>query len=84
MQPRALLASVAVLLLSAGARAATGDALRSFPSSFPSPDGLMWDGAYLWATDCESTRIDKVDPATGLVVGNINVAGVRSDELAWD
>lgn len=84
MQPRALLASVVVLMLSATARAATGDALKSFPSSFASPDGLMWDGAYLWATDCESTRIDKVDPATGLVVGNIDVTGVRSDELAWD
>lgn len=56
----------------------------SYPSSFPSPDGLVWDGAFLWATDCASPRIDKVDPATGAVVASIVVAGVNSDELAFD
>ncbi len=81
---RILLAFASTLALPALARAATGDVVRSFPSSFPSPDGLMWDGAFLWATDCSFTRIDKVDPVTGNVVGSIDVPGVGSDELAWD
>jgi sugar lactone lactonase YvrE len=66
------------------AHAATGDVVASFPSSFASPDGLMWDGKFLWATDCGATRIDKVDPATGNVVGSIDIPGVFSDEMAWD
>ncbi|MBI4952238.1 MAG: hypothetical protein HY908_09400 [Myxococcales bacterium] len=82
---RALFAfSVVTVLLPGVARAATGDVVTSFPSSFPSPDGLMWDGSFLWATDCSYSRIDKVDPASGQVVGSIDIPGVNSDELAWD
>jgi hypothetical protein len=66
------------------AHAATGDVVSSFPSSFASPDGLMWDGEFLWATDCSMTQIDKIDPSTGEVVGGISVPGVYSDEMAWD
>lgn len=72
------------LSFSLQARATTGDVVQSFPSSFESPDGLMWDGTALWATDCSTTRIDKVDPQTGEVIGSIDVRGVNSDELAWD
>lgn len=71
-------------LIPAAAVGATGDVVTSFPSSFPSPDGLAWDGATLWATDCGSTRIDKIDPETGEVLESIDVTGVFSDELAWD
>lgn len=70
-----------------GSTAAMADdpkVLTSFPSSFPSPDGLAFDGEFLWATDCSTSRIDKVDPTTGNVVGSIDVKGVNSDELAWD
>lgn len=81
---RSLLTLAFAVALPTVARAATGDVVRSFPSSFPSPDGLMWDGASLWATDCSFTRIDKVDPLTGTVVGSIDIPGVGSDELAWD
>ncbi len=73
-----------LVLSAAPAMAGTGDVILSFPSSFPSPDGLTWDGQVLWATDCATSRIDKVDPATGRVVGSIDVPGVNSDELAWD
>jgi hypothetical protein len=36
----------------------------------------MWDGESLWATDCASSRIDKIDPSTGAVVGSINIPNV--------
>ncbi|MBI5481730.1 MAG: hypothetical protein HY906_22935 [Deltaproteobacteria bacterium] len=78
------LALSSTFIFVAVARAATGDVILSVDSSFPSPDGLMWDGQYLWATDCSTSRIDKVDPRTGQVVGSIDVTGVNSDELAWD
>jgi glutamine cyclotransferase len=84
MTRRAHVWFAAAFLVSSPALADTGDPVASFPSSFPSPDGLAWDGAFLWATDCSYSRIDKVDPATGAVVGSIDVAGVSSDELAWD
>jgi len=79
-------AKLIVLFVTASgtAHAATGDPLLSYPSSFASPDGLMWDGKLLWATDCSTTRIDKVDPASGDVVSSIEVAGVNSDEMTWD
>jgi len=75
---------LAVVLLPALSSAATGDVVTSFPSSFPSPDGLTWDGEYLWATDCGTSRIDRVDPADGRVVGSVDVTGINSDELSWD
>lgn len=82
--PWRLRLALLVLLVPGAAVAATGDVVLSFPSSFPSPDGLLWDGTFLWATDCSTSRIDKVDPATGAVVDSIDVTGVNSDELAWD
>lgn len=76
--------TICAVLFAPVAYAATGDVLLSFPSSFSSPDGLMWDGHHLWATDCSTSRIDRIDPQTGQVVASIDVSGVNSDELAWD
>lgn len=75
---------VALVASTSAAGASTPTVLNAFPSSFPSPDGLAWDGAFLWATDCAFDRIDRVDPATGKVVGNIVVKGIDSDELLFD
>ncbi|MBI5527277.1 MAG: hypothetical protein HY897_13160 [Deltaproteobacteria bacterium] len=77
--------AIGVVFIACGASSAAGpQVVASFPSSFPSPDGLTWDGEFLWATDCSTSRIDKVDPETGDVVSSIDVAGVNSDELAFD
>jgi len=86
MNARSVAASlfVAVVVCSASANASTATVVKSFPSSFPSPDGLAWDGAFLWATDCSFDRIDKIDPVTGSVVSNIVVTGINSDELLFD
>jgi DNA-binding beta-propeller fold protein YncE len=82
-RPHALVGFI-LLGFPATAHAATGDVVSSFPSSFASPDGLMWDGESLWATDCAMSRIDKIDPSTGSVIGAIDIPGVYSDEMAWD
>lgn len=55
-----------------------------FQAPGPQPDGLAWDGAYLWITSDVNQRIYKVNPANGSVITSIPSPGSMPTGLAWD
>lgn len=51
------------------------------------PEGLAWDGQYLWVGDRNDGEIHKVDPADGWRVKSFDAPGVLNEViagLAWD
>lgn len=64
--------------------AAPGDVVLSFPAPGSSPQGLAWDGKYLWVVDDSTDRIYKLDPSNGAVL--LSLASIGSDPrgLVWD
>ena len=53
---------ILILFVSQPVLAAPGDTLRSIPSPFRCPQGLAYDGQYLWNVDRNSDMIYQVNP----------------------
>jgi len=65
---------------------ATGDSMGAIPSPSQWPNGIVWDGTYLWVSDyVERMLMFKVDPATGdtLLSFPIQYSSFPAG-LAWD
>jgi streptogramin lyase len=57
---------------------------RSFPTPGHAPSGLCWDGNYVWITDRDSRRIDRLDTATGEVLRSVLAPAFTPYGLAHD
>jgi transglutaminase-like putative cysteine protease len=64
--------------------ATPGDTLRSIASPFHCPQGLTFDGTYLWNVDRRTDQIYKVQVSDGAVVDSIPAPGYVPRGLAWD
>lgn len=81
---RILIAVSIVMLLSPSLFAIPGDTLKSIPSPGACPQGLTFDGRFLWTVDRLSDMIYKIDPALGTVVDSITAPGYVPRGLTWD
>ena len=63
-----------------------GRPVRGFPSPGDYPEGLAWDGHYLWSNNFSNSTLYKVDPATGATVGSYTDPQLPRfpEGLAWD
>jgi len=70
--------------MSGALSAAPGDTLRSFPTPFDCPQGLAYDGRYLWNVDRKSDMIYSLDPKNGMVIDSLPSPGYVPRGLTWD
>lgn len=86
---------VNLLTVRSGASVATADtilkwdpdtgALSGFTlTNFDRPQGITWDGQYLWVNDFKDGILKRIDPDNGQLVHSIPAPGNRSIGLAWD
>ena len=73
-----------ILLLSASVSAVPGDTVKSLPAPSNCPQGLAYDGEYLWNVDRKSDMIYKIDPEDGSVVDSLPAPGYVPRGLTWD
>jgi len=73
-----------VLLMASSALAAPGDTVMTIPTPYNCPQGLTFDGEYLWNADRKSDQIYKIDPATGAVVDSLPTPGYVPRGITWD
>ncbi|HUV31868.1 MAG TPA: transglutaminase domain-containing protein [Acidobacteriota bacterium] len=64
--------------------AAPGDTVQTFPVPLSCPQGLCFDGTYLWNADRKSDMIYKITPADGKVVDSLPAPGYIPVGLTWD
>ncbi|MBD3402016.1 transglutaminase [candidate division GN15 bacterium] len=57
---------------------------NSIPAPFRCPQGLAFDGQYLWNADRHSDMLYKVDPTDGDVLDSLPTPGYVPRGLAWD
>lgn len=63
-----------------------GTPVRGFPSPGDYPEGLAFDGQFLWSNNYSDGVLYKVDPATGQTLGAYSGGGLPThpEGLAWD
>ncbi len=77
-------AAIALLIVTAqSTMAVPGDVVTSFSSPQSCPQGLAFDGSYLWNVDRLSDMIYKIDPGSGTVVESIPAPGYVPRGLTW-
>jgi len=60
------------------------DIIRSFPSPGPSPQGLAWDGEYLWVSDDSTDIIYSINHLNGSINSSFSSPGSESRGLTYD
>ncbi len=73
-----------ILLLSHAIQAAPGDTLKALPSPMTCPQGLTFDGKYLWNVDRMSDMMYQIDPKDGSVLDSLTAPGYVPRGLTWD
>ena len=58
--------------------------ISAFPTPGPNPNGLAWDGAYLWVGDAATDSIYKLDPKDGSVILSFPSPTTEPRGLTWD
>ncbi len=58
--------------------------VETYDAPFEYPEGLVFDGTYLWISSILDSDIYKYDPNTFTVVSKIPAPGPGSMDLAWD
>jgi sugar lactone lactonase YvrE len=86
MHTSRIIGAVALLVLlgTTSALPNVGDTVRTIPTPFRCPQGLTFDGKYLWNVDRRSDQIYKIDPAAGAIVDSIATPGYIPRGLTWD
>ena len=69
-----------VLFISQSVLAVPGDTVKSFPSPYSCPQGLAYDGEYLWNVDRKSDMIYKIDPNSFAPRNDIMKAHLQKQE----
>jgi len=80
----AMFVLVLIVMVHSPAYSSDYDIIRSFPSPGPSPQGLAWDGEFLWNSDNSTDTIYKLNPSDGSVVSSFDSPGSDSRGLTWD
>jgi hypothetical protein len=60
-----------------------GEPISQFASPGTSPQGLAWDGTYLWNADNDTDQIYKLN-TTGTIISQFASPGTSPQGLAWD
>jgi len=55
-----------------------------YPTQGHRPMSLAFDGRWLWLTDRDNGRIDRIDPETGDLTRSVGAPGFSPVGLAWD
>jgi sugar lactone lactonase YvrE len=63
--------------------AAPGDTVKSYAAPYRCPQGLTFDGEYLWSVDRRSDMIYRIDPADGRASDSIPAPGYVPRGLTW-
>ena len=79
-----ILVAVTQLLLAMSISATPGDVEKSHGLSHNCPQGLTFDGKYLWNVDRLTDMIYKIDPGNGAVIDSIESPGYVPRGLTWD
>ena len=58
--------------------------IMSFPAPAPDPQGLAWDGEFLWVADDSTDSLYKIDPEDGSIVSSFPTPGSKPRGLTWD
>ncbi len=68
-----------------------GDVIKSFPSpsGVSRPEGLAWDGTYLWniscvGSACANENLFSIDPSDGSIVNSYTLPFFDPDGLTWN
>ncbi len=75
---------VLLIVLAAQVSAAPGDTIKTIPTPACCPQGLTFDGTYLWNADRKTDMIYKIDPGDGSIVDSISTPGYVPRGLTWD
>jgi hypothetical protein len=78
------LISVLMLVTMSPVIGAPGDTVKTIPAPACCPQGLTFDGEYLWNVDRKTDMIYKIDPDDGSVVDSISAPGYVPRGLTWD
>lgn len=65
-------------------RADTVEVVASYPTPGHRPMALAFDGRWLWLSDRDIARIDRIDPQTGAWTRSVAAPGFSPGGLAWD
>lgn len=79
-----LLIAVFIAVASGSLSAAPGDTVKSIAIPYTCPQGLTYDGEYLWNVDRKSDMIYKINPQAGEVVDSLPSPGYVPRGLTWD
>jgi len=79
-----VITALTILLLSQTIPAVPGDSLKAIPAPFSCPQGLTYDGEYLWNADRRSDLIYKINTGDGLVIDSLRTPGYVPRGLTWD
>jgi len=77
---------VALAAAALHAQATLGKRVRGFPSPGDKPEGLAFDGQFLWCNNFNGGSLHKLDPADGHVIAHYQGLGLPANPegLAWD
>lgn len=81
---RSIISVIALVMISGGALATTGDVIGAFPTPASCPTGLAWDGQFLWLADLKSDTLYVINPADNRVVRRMAAPTFRPLGLAYD
>ena len=79
-----VLMAVILIGLAQAVGAVPGDTVKSIAAPHSCPQGMAYDGKYLWVVDRHSDMIYKVDPSNGKTVDSLPAPGYVPRGLAWD
>ncbi len=84
MRKTLLLICATMLIPVPPALAVTGDTLQSIPAPYQCPQGLTFDGEYLWNADRKTDMIYKIDIKDGSKLDSLPAPGYFVRGLTWD
>ncbi len=76
--------AIIVCAVSISVAAAPGDTLSSIAAPASCPQGLTFDGKYLWNVDRDTDMIYKLDSKSGAILDSIPTPGYIPRGLTWD
>ncbi len=76
--------TILIVFITQPVSATPGDTLSSIPAPFRCPQGLTYDGQYLWNADRHSDMIYRVNPENGSVTDSLPTPGYVPRGLTWD
>jgi sugar lactone lactonase YvrE len=73
-----------LIIITQSVIAAPGDTLHAINAARPNPQGLTFDGEYLWQADRRTDEIYQIDPTGGTILKTLPAPGYTPCGLTWD